>query len=200
MANNNGCGNRRNSNNNYGCLNCLGGRRRWDNYPYYDGPCPDAEGAYSCDRDDDNDRDNGGRRRCRRGRDNDFGLFSAMLPMAVAANGIIPLVNNNCFGVGEGFPVNSGLVTIEQPGTYLATYTVRVPEGQTVASTLTLNVNDASQSSAISQIGGEGPAGFTAQAIFDVCDHSTLALRSSEAINLTGTSAQPLVTLSLVRI
>ena len=150
MAKNNGCGNCRNSNSAYGCLNCLGARRRWENYPYYDGPCPDAEGAYACDREEENDdRERGSRRRSRRCRENEFGIFSAMLPMAVAANGITPLVNNNCFGAGEGFPVNSGLVTIEQPGTYLATYTVRVPEGQTVDSTLTLNVNDASQSSAI---------------------------------------------------
>ncbi len=200
MANNLGCGNRRNSNNAYGCLNCLGGRRCWDNFPYYGGPCPDAEGIYACDREEENDRERGCRRRGQRYRDSDFCIFSAMLPMAVAANGIIPLVNNNCLGAVEGFPVNSGLVTIEQPGTYLATYTVRVPEGQTVDSTLTLNVNDASQSSAVSQIGGEGPAGFTAQAIIDVGENATLALRSSEAINLTETSAQPLVTLSLVRI
>lgn len=199
MANNDCCGGRRNSNNAYGCLNSLGGRRCWDNYPYYEGPCPDAEGNYRCGRDGEDERDGGGRRRGRHCRGNDFGIFSAMLPMAVAPNGIIPLVNNCCVR-GEGFPVNCGLVSIEEAGTYLATYTVRVPEGQAVASTFTLNVNDASQSSAISEVGGEGPVGFTAQAIFDVNDRATLALRSSEAINLTETSAQPLVTLSLVKI
>ena len=199
MANNDCCGGRRNSNNAYGCLNSLGGRRCWDNYPYYEGPCPDAEGCYGCGRDEEDERDGGGRRRGRHCRGNDFGIFSAMLPMAVAPNGVIPLVNNCCVS-GEGFPVNCGLVTIEEAGTYLATYTVRVPEGQAVASTFTLNVNDASQSSAISEVGGEGPVGFTAQAIFDVNDRATLALRSSEAINLTETSAQPLVTLSLVKI
>ena len=199
MANNDCCGDRRNTNNAYGCLNSLGGRRRWDNYPYYDGPCPDAEGNYCCGRDDGDERERGGWRRGRHCRGNDFGIFSAMLPIAVAPNGVIPLVNNSCVS-HKGFPVNSGLVTIEEAGTYLATYTVRVPEGQAVASTFTLNVNDASQSSAISEVGGEGPVGFTAQAIFDVSDHATLALRSSEAINLTETSAQPLVTLSLVKI
>ena len=198
MASNNRCGGcgRRNSNNNYGCLNCVGGRGRWDNYPFYDDMCPDANGDYERDRDDERHR----RRRCRRRRSGEFGIFTAMLPLAVAANGIIPLVNGNCFCSSGGFPVNSGLITIEEEGTYLATYTVRVPEGQTLTTTLTLNVNDASQSSAITEVGGEGPVAFTAQAIFDVSDCATLSLRSSEAINITETSSQPLVTLSLVKL
>jgi hypothetical protein len=33
-----------------------------------------------------------------------------------------------------------------------------------------------------------------------MCERSTVALRSSEAINITDPSVQPLVTLSLVRI
>ena len=77
---------------------------------------------------------------------------------------------------------------------------VRVPEEATVESTFTLNVNEASQSSAVMQVGGAGPAGNTAQAIFEVCDHATVTVRSSEAINLTATSTQPLVTLSLVKL
>ena len=120
--------------------------------------------------------------------------------MAVSPNGIIPLVNNNCMCRTDDFSVNSGLITIEEEGTYLATYTVRVPTGSTVESTVTLNVNDASQSAAITEVGGAGPIGFTAQAVFDVCDHATVSLRSSEAINLTTTSPQPLVTLTLVKI
>ena len=202
MSNNNRCGcSRRNSNNAYGCLNSVGGRYRWDNYPYYPGPCPDAEGVYECDNDrDESDRDCDCRCRRRRRHRCRFGLFSAMLPMAVAANGIVPLASNNCMGAVSEFPVNSGLITVEEEGTYLATYTVRVPEGQTVDSTFTLNVNDASQSSAVVEAGGQGPTGFTGQAIFDVRDRSTVTLRSSDAINLTETAVQPLVTLSLVRL
>ena len=178
--------NYRNGKGYYGCLDSMGGRRRGDNYPYYDGPCPDEKGVY----------DYG----VRRGRDEGCAVFSAMLPMAVAANGVIPLANGNRAGVNGIFPVNGGMITIEEEGTYLATYTVRVPEGERVDSTLTLNVNDASQSTAIAEIGGEGPAGFTAQAIFDVGDSATVALRSSEAINIIHTSPQPLVTLSLVKL
>ncbi len=200
MANINrcGCSGRRNSDSFYGCLNSLNNRGCWDS-PYYGGPCPDAGGRYGCDggevrgRDDREDR-GCGRRRCR------YGVFTAMLPMAVAPNGVIPLVNSNCVGGFNDFPVNSGLVTIDEKGTYLATYTVRVPEGEAVASTLTLNVNDASQSSAVAEVGGEGPTSFTAQSIFEVGDRATLTLRSSEAISLTQPSTQPLVTLSLVRL
>ena len=191
MANMNrcGCGQRRNNHNGYGCLGSVGSNRCWNNYPYYVGPCPDADGCYERD----GDRDGGGRGRC------DYGLFSAMLPMAVTANGIIPLVNNSCVNAAD-FPVNSGLITVEESGTYLATYTVRVPEGSELDSTITLNVNDASQSSAIAEVGGEAPSSVTAQAIFDVNDRATVTLRSSEAINLTDTSPQPLFTLSLVKL
>ena len=209
MANNYRCGDcgRRDSNNRYGCLNCLSENRRcWDNYPYYNGPCPDRNGhyesvrgsyddgcgSYDCGRPCD-----GGKSSERRSK---YGIFSAMLPMAVAPNGIIPLVNSNCFCPCGDFAVNSGLITVEEAGTYLATYTVRVPEGQTMTSNITLNVNNASQSTAITEVGGEGPASFTAQAICEMCERSTVSLRSSEAINLTNPSVQPLVTLSLVRI
>ncbi|MDO4866248.1 MAG: hypothetical protein Q4C10_06790 [Clostridia bacterium] len=202
MANKHRCGcsgrDDRNSNRSYGCLNSLESRYRWDNYPYYGGPCPDVNGAANdgdCDRDE-----HRGRRRRHCGRRNGFGMFSAMLPMAVAANGVIPLVGScGCPG-WENFNVNSGLVTVKEEGTYLATYTVRLPEGADVNSTITLNVNDASQSSAITQVGGAGPGCFTAQAIFDACGDTTVTLRSSEAINITEPSAQPLFTLSLVRL
>ena len=209
MSNNYRCGDcgRRDSNNRYGCLNSLSESRRcWDNYPYYNGPCPDRNGnyesvragyndgcgSYECDRSYD-----GGKSSERRSK---YGIFSAMLPMAVAPNGIIPLANNYCFCPGGDFAVNCGLITVEEAGTYLATYTVRVPEGQTLTSNITLNVNDACQSTAITEVGGEGPVSFTAQAICEMCERSTVALRSSEAINLTDPSVQPLVTLSLVRI
>ena len=114
----------------------------------------------------------------------------------MTANGIIPLAYNNCMS-DNGFPVNSGLITIEEGGTYLATYTVRVPEGAALDSTITLNVNDASQSSAIARANGSST---TAQAIFDVSDRATLTMRSSEAINITDPSAQPLFTLSLIKL
>lgn len=199
MANNNlcGCNDRRNGNNGYGCLGCLNRRCRWEGYPYYVGPCPNADGEYECDRKESR-RDDNCRRPCRGG-NCDYGIFTAMLPMAVAANGIIPLVRGSC-GVDDGFAVNSGLITVDEAGTYLATYTVRLPEGADVNSTMTLNVNEASQSPAIMQVGGAGPLGFTAQAVIDVPERSAISLRTSEAINVTESSQQPLVTLTLVKV
>ena len=213
MANNNGCGCSRRGgrySNTYGCLNSVGGRYRWENYPYYNGPCPDVEGDYDDDRDDDrddnrDDRDNGrrGGRKQRRNGDN-FGIFSAMLPIAVAANGIIPLANTGCLGHKNGFPVNSGLITIKEEGTYLATYTVRIPPDTSVDTTITLNVNDASQTSAIAIIDTDGESdhtfSVTAQAIFEADRGDTVTLRSSDSININDTSVQPLFTLSLVQL
>ena len=49
--------------------------------------------------------------------------------------------------------MNSGLITVDEKGTYLATYTLRVPEGEAVDSNFTLNVNDASQTSALVEAG-----------------------------------------------
>ena len=126
-------------------------------------------------------------------------MFMAMLPIAVAANGVVPLAPNNPCRNGD-FEVNSGMVSIEESGTYLATYTVRVPEGADLASTITLNVNDASQSSAITQVGGTAPNSFTAQAVFDVYDRATVTLRSTDAINIADPSVQPVFALSLVRL
>ena len=150
------------------------------------------------DADDENECNCEGRSCKRRGRRrNCCGLFMATLPIAVAANGIVPLINAMGCDLRDFFEVNSGMITVCRRGLYLATYTVRLPEAVTVESMFTLNVNDASQSSAIMMVGGAGPNSFTAQALIDVCDRATLTLRSSEAVNITEPSVQPLVTLSL---
>ncbi len=193
-----GCGSRRENNNSYGCLSCLGGRYCWDNYPYYGGPCPDRDGCYDCDGTTVELRGEGNR--CNRRNRGCYGIFSSMLPVAVAANGIIPLVSCGCGCDPENFCVNSGLITLREPGTYLATYTVRVPDAATVDSTFSLNVNGIPQAPAITQVGGTGPVAFTAQAMFDVGDRATVDLRTSDAINLTDPSTQPLATLSIVRL
>ena len=174
-----------------GCLNSVGGRWRWgcgavDN----DGPQVRAIGRWE---DDAPLRSSEGARRA-------SGMFTAMLPMAVAPNGIIPLVGGPCGCAGPEFTVNSGLITLEAPGRYLATCDLRVPEGVDLASTISLTVNDAPQPSALIIAGCAGPAAYSAQALFDVCGCATLALRTSEAISATQTSPQPLFTLSLVKL
>jgi len=174
----------------------------WENYPYYTGPCPNADGCYRRDEDDRDEDCRCGRRRCRRRRRCDCaGIFMSHLPVALAANSVIPLVvNNPCRD--SGFDVNSGLITVEEAGTYLATYNVRVPEGATMDTTITLNVDDASQTSAITQITsvGNGTSAYSAQAIFEADEGTTVSVRTSDAINITDPSTQPLVTLSLVQL
>ena len=193
-----------------GCMNMACGR--WENYPYYNGPCAGTEGTYRCDcnENEQDNRDCGERDRCgrcdRRCRRRWCGnccaaMFLAYQPMAIAANGIVPLVANNPCRNSD-FDVNSGLITLEEQGVYLATYTVRVPEGATLDTTLTLNVDDASQSSAITQIasGGTGTSAYSGQAIFEADEGATVALRSSDAISVTDSAIQPMFTLSLVRL
>ena len=162
-----------------GCLNSVGGARGWyrDRWPI----CPDVNGCYDGD---DCGRVSGG-------------IFTAAIPMAVAANGVIPLNGSCC---DRDIQVNNGLITLSDPGTYLATVTARVPEGTALDSTITLNANDASQYSALMVLCGAGPASATAQALFDVCDRTVVSLRSSEALNITEASPQPLFTLSLVKV
>lgn len=202
---NNGCGYRR-QRRRRGCIRAACGC--WDNSPCYSGMCPYAGNGYEEAVKGESQYGQCGqcgqcnpcRRRCNRG-DRDCGLFLSWLPIAIAANGVIPLVvNNPCRD--SCYDVNSGLITIDEGGTYLATYNVRLPEGATVDTTVTLNVDDASQSSAVTQIMSEGTGtqGYSAQAIFDADAGATVALKSSQAINLTDTSAQPLFSLSLVKL
>ena len=172
-----------------------------------------------CESDDDDDDDclcdpcdpceHGHHHRCRRRRRRRCcwkgpccGMFLAHLPMAVGPNGIIPLVfNNPC--KDESFEVNSGLVKLEREGTYLATYTVRVPETAALDTTVTLNVDNAAQAAATTQVlteAGAATSEYTGQAIFQAGEGDTVSLRTSEAINVTDTATQPLFTLSLVRL
>lgn len=185
-----GCGHHRPR----GCLNNIGGARRW---PCYNIDCPDASGEYEVEerRDECDDRRE---RRCRgRRRGMISGIFTASIPTAVAANGVIPL-NGNC--LDPDWQINCGVINLESPGTYLATVTARVPEGVTMDTTVTLNANDASQYPALMVLSGEGPTASSAQAIFEVCDRTAVSLRSSEAMNITAASPQPLFTLSLVKL
>ena len=212
---NNNCNNRRHH---CGCMRMA--RGCWGNFPYYGGGCPDVYGCYGrrpwedCDNNDnDNDeRDRGNDcecrcRRCRRRRRRCGGgmpnvMLTSFAPLAVSPNGIIPLSMADICRNSD-FEVNSGLITVESEGTYLATYNVRVPAQTALDTVMTLNVNDASQTPAITQVvteAGANTTSFTAQAIFQADEGDTVSLRTSEAINVTETSVQPMVTLSLTRL
>ena len=198
MANQQNCGCGRSR----GCLASVRSAR-WDNYPYYGGGCPDVNGVYEddcCGGEQVELRAAQARGCCcgRRRRCGDvYGIFTAGVPMAVAANGIIPLAESS--GCGRDFCVNNGVITLEDPGVYLAIYTALAPEGTTVNSTITLNVNEISQPSAITVIGAN-TGSVTGQAIFSVSEGATVSLRTSEELSSTTPSLQPAFTLTLTQI
>ena len=225
MANTHRCGcNRRNSNN-MGCLSSMNGCRRWEGFPYYRGCCPNAEGEYDCQENGGGSGGDDGERRCgrccdcecRRRRHRDrcdrcdryeqyervgqsvFGLFSACQPMAVAAQGVVPLAKGSC-GC-QGFGVNGGRISLRESGVYLATMTVQVPENTGVESVFSLNVDDVSQPSASIPVTAEGGAfSATAQAIFEADEGDAVFVESSETVNVTDPALQPMVTLTLMRL
>lgn len=130
------------------------------------------------------------------------GMFTAWLPIAISPNGIVPLTLNNACREAR-FDVNSGLITVRDAGTYLATYTVQVPAAAELDTTVTLNVNGASQSAAATQIvsaAGDDTTSYTGQAIFEAAEGATVSLRSSDAINVAESAAQPIFNLSLVQL
>ena len=156
-----------------------------------------------CEGDDDNGCDSDRECDCRRHRRHRrhcrgvAGIFPVNAPLAVAANGIIPLGGSCC---DREMPVNNGQVTLEEAGTYLATINAQVPGGTTLNTIVSLYVNEASQYTAQMLLGGEGPVNAMSQAVFEVGDHATVSLRSSDAISVTEASPQPLFTLSMVKI
>lgn len=214
----NDCGNcREHRRHHTGCMRMA--RGCWNTFPYYGGPCPDVCGCYgrrpwedndNNDNSDSDDRDEERcccrrrrrrRRRCQGGGEPDV-VLKAFAPLAVSPNGIVPLSRAD-FCRDSAFEVNSGLITVESEGTYLATYTVQVPADTALDTLLTLNVNDASQSTAATQVvteAGASTSSYTGQAIFQADEGDAVTLRTSEAVNVTETAPTPMFTLSLVKL
>ena len=195
MANNQRCGCRA-SYNTLGCLNSLASRRLWDNYPYYDGCCPDADGCYDCG--------SGGPgwpvRPCGDGAC--YAMLSACQPLAVAANGNVPLAKSSARNPAIG--VNGGVVSLYNPGVYLATMSVRVPAATEVDSTFALALNDVNLPTTITPVETTAEAGqaftATAQAMFTAEAGDALTIRSSETVNLSEPMIEPMFVLTLVRL
>lgn len=205
----NDCGNcREHRRHHTGCMRMA--RGCWNTFPYYGGPCPDVCGCYgprTWEEDDSDDccevrrcRKRRRRRRCRDGEPDV--VLKAFAPLAVSPNGIVPLSKAD-FCRDSAFDVNCGLVTVESEGTYLATYTVQAPADTAMNTLFTLNVNDAAQSTATTQVvteAGATTSSFTGQAIFQADEGDAVTLRSSEAVNVTESASQPMFTLSLVKL
>ena len=200
-------------------LNSVAMCQRCENFPFYTGPCPDVNGCY-CDSNCCENTTSSCSCNCNCQNNCNccnceieepvvpcccgccnistpaYGLFTANEPLNVAAGGIIPLVST--VNYPDAFVVSNGTIVFRKQGTFLATYTVRIPSGGTANTTIDLNVNGVPQIPA--EVTVSGPGVYSAQTIFTVTDGSMLTLTSSNALNLIGATTSPIFTLSLVEI
>ena len=125
-----------------------------------------------------------------------YGLFNASTPLAVTAGAAIPLTVNttSC----NDFTVSNGTVTINRCGTYLATYTVNIPSGAEIDTSIVMNVNGIAQSSTLLNISADGS--YTGQTVFKANAGSTVSLVSNAAFSITDPVGQNVISLTLTRI
>lgn len=164
------------------------------NYPYYTGPCPSAGcGCYPGDYPPPivpEPAPMGA-----------IGSFYAVGPVTVAAGGAVPLTAgtvNSCV-----FTLNGSNVTIRQPGTYRATYTVNVPADTAATTTMTLNLNGAAIAGSgvdVETAAGATTASFTGQAVFTARAGDMLSLNTLSALSFTAATTVPIFTLVLERV
>ena len=164
------------------------------NYPYYTGPCPSVGcGCYPGDYPPPivpEPAPMGA-----------IGSFYAVGPVTVAAGGAVPLTAgtvNPCV-----FTLNGSNVTIRQPGTYRATYTVNVPADIAAGTTMTLNLNGAAIAGSgvnIETAAGTSTSSYTGQAVFTARAGDMLSLNTLSALSFTAATTAPIFTLVLERV
>jgi len=125
-----------------------------------------------------------------------YGLFSSGVPLTVTAGAAIPLATTSVSN--HDFTVSNGAVTINCCGTYMATYTVNVPAGAEVDTTIVMNVNGIAQPSTLLNVDVAGS--YTGQTVFKANAGTTVSLVSSAAFSITEPVGQNIVTLTLTRI
>ena len=125
-----------------------------------------------------------------------YGLFSANTPLSVTAGAAIPLSATNISD--HDFTVSNGTVTIKRCGTYLATYTVNIPSGAELDTTIVMNVNGVAQPSTLLNVSAAGS--YTGQTVFKANCGTTVSLVSSAAFSVTDPVGQNIVALTLTRI
>ena len=159
------------------------------NYPYYTGPCPSVGCSYYPDYPTESVPMGA------------IGSFYAVGPVTVAAGGAVPLTAgtvNSCV-----FTLNGSNVTIRQPGTYRATYTVNVPADTAASTTMTLNLNGAAIAGSgvdVETAAGTTTASFTGQAVFTARAGDMLSLNTLSALSFTAATTVPIFTLVLERV
>lgn len=195
-------GNRWNCNGRVSPAGCGNG---WNNNPYYNGPCPNADGDYAA-RGEQFDEERRFAPDCccqRRGerppRARVMGRFASPSPLSVIAGAPVPLV---ACGDPCGVDCVGGAVQFKSDGVYVATLTATVPAGETLTATLTPTLNGAVLPAGIMEIdpaaAGALPV-FATQVIFRACSCDHFALTTSEAIT-SAAAGVPLVNAEVLRI
>ena len=159
--------------------------------PFYNGPCPDANGCWGgC----------GGpaaERRC--GCPLVKGAFVCPVPLNVIAGASIPL---SACGRPSGIDCVGGTVEVEEKGVYYAAYSLTVPAGTTMTTTLTPTLNGAVLQAGVTEVdtaeAGDVPV-FSGQVIFAAEDGDRFAITSSEALAMPASPA-PALSVELMRI
>lgn len=94
--------------------------------------------------------------------------------------------------------MTNGVVTFCRCGVYLATYTVHVPTGSEVDTSIVMNVNGVAQPNTLLNVAAVGS--YTGQTVFTANAGTTLSLVTSAALSITEPVGQNVVTLTFTRI
>lgn len=127
--------------------------------------------------------------------------FVAAAPLNVAAGARLNLAPTG--SEGGNFIASQGGVLLHRAGTYLASYTVQVPEYQTMNSRLTLALNGSPlPAAALNAVktGDGASASFTAQTTFEAPAGSLLTLESMDGVCIQSPAAFNVVALSVARL
>ena len=195
-------GNRWNCNGRVSPAGCGNG---WNNNPYYNGPCPNADGDYAA-RGEHFDEERRFAPDCccqRRGerppRARVMGRFASPSPLSVIAGAPVPLV---ACGDPCGVDCMGGAVQFKSDGVYVATLTATVPAGEALTTTLMPTLNGVMLPAGMVEVGGEvarAVSGFSGQIVFCANSCDRFALTTSEALSVPA-SGTPLLTMELTRI
>lgn len=103
----------------------------------------------------------------------------------------------------EGFYYDTGIVTIYEPGTYLATYIVNFPASAAVNTVLALQLNNENVVGTVRNVqktAANGPYTTVAQAILTIDEISSVRLSSSAVIDFADTADSTVASLSFIEI
>ena len=207
FRNNCGCGNSCDCENQCGCENSCGCGCGW-NFPYYTGPCapgrefdcPDypmpcgtgvCPRGYTirhccCSQEEEASAasEECACNACCNGCETLHGMFASFPPISVSGNGNVCLAAS---GIDENdFAISNGEIVIPASGTYHAVFSVNVPEGVALDTTMDLTLNGTiipATTTTINTLSNtETTSGYTGHAVFHANANSRLALHSSNAI------------------